>query len=235
MIKEAIAYIISLGNIHIEEINGQAYATKNLDLVSAPTQNALKVQSLTGLVDYVKSQYDADEKVLIHIVNHEKVVVVDAVNQDKRRNCFIEASPDLPQVRYGEFYSSEEFNIKLQSCFLDSEDKEIMLKVVGNIAEDNVRSTGDDGTSQIVTAKTGVASLSNVKVPNPVALAPYRTFNEVGQPESNFVFRMKDGPRCALFEADGGAWRLEAMQNIKAYLEKELASELESDKVIIVA
>jgi len=39
---------------------------------------------------------------------------------------------------------------------------------------------------------------------------------------SKFVFRMQNGPRAALYEADGGAWRLAAMKNIKAYLENEL-------------
>ncbi|MCT8138618.1 hypothetical protein H1D32_13225 [Anaerobacillus sp. CMMVII] len=235
MIKEAIQYIVGLGNVETIDINGQSYATRNLDLVKAPTQSSFQVQSLTGLVDYVKSSYDSKEKLLIHIVNHEKVVVVDAVNQDKRRNQYIEASPDLPHVRYGEFYGSEEFNIKLQSCFKTTGDKEIMLKVVGNIKEESVNTIGDDGVSQSVVAKTGVATVGNVKVPNPVTLKPYRTFIEVDQPESEFIFRMKDGPRCALFEADGGAWRLVAMQNIKNYLEKELASELESEKVIIIA
>jgi hypothetical protein len=50
---------------------------------------------------------------------------------------------------------------------------------------------------------------------------------EVEQPVSSFIFRMKEdkyskGIQCALFEADGGAWKLEAMQAIKAYLDSEL-------------
>ena len=59
-------------------------------------------------------------------------------------------------------------------------------------------------------------------MPNPAVLKPYRTFVEVEQPESKFVFRMQTGPEMALFEADGGAWRIQAMKNIKEYLEKEL-------------
>ena len=47
----------------------------------------------------------------------------------------------------------------------------------------------------------------------------------MGQPESQFVFRMTedkyDGVQCASFEADGGAWRLKAMENIKEYLVRE--------------
>lgn len=55
---------------------------------------------------------------------------------------------------------------------------------------------------------------------------PYRTFLEVDQPVSEFIFRMKqdkyDGVLCALFEADGGAWKMEATERIKKYLESEL-------------
>lgn len=40
-----------------------------------------------------------------------------------------------------------------------------------------------------------------------------------------------EGVQCALFEADGGAWRLNAMANIKEYLEHEL-SDLEQFTVI---
>lgn len=68
--------------------------------------------------------------------------------------------------------------------------------------------------------KTGIANIEDVVLPNPVTLRPYRTFNEVEQPASSFVFRAKDGPMFALFEADNGAWRGQAMQNIKAYLER---------------
>ncbi|MNW60692.1 hypothetical protein D3C74_386970 [compost metagenome] len=70
------------------------------------------------------------------------------------------------------------------------------------------------GMTQSVVAKTGVATVEDVKVPNPVLLAPYRTFVEVEQPESSFVFRMKDGPSAALFEADGGAWRNDVIANV---------------------
>ena len=84
---------------------------------------------------------------------------------------------------------------------------------------------GDDGVSQKATIKTGIASKGEVLVPNPVKLRPYRTFLEVEQPESAFVFRMRDDNgrvECALFGADGGAWKNAAMKSIKEYLMFEL-------------
>lgn len=69
-------------------------------------------------------------------------------------------------------------------------------------------------------------SKADAVIPSPVRLKPYRTFTEVDQPESDFVFRMKedkyDGVQCALFEADGGAWKLHAMESIQEYLEEQL-------------
>lgn len=119
----------------------------------------------------------------------------------------------------------------LQSTFVKNEDRDIVLRVIGNIRDEKVMEYGDNGISQAVTAKTGVATVENVAVPNPVLLAPYRTFTEIEQVESNFVFRMKDGPSAALFEADGAAWKNEATRRIKEYLDKEL----EGLKVTVIA
>lgn len=64
------------------------------------------------------------------------------------------------------------------------------------------------------------------KVEPKVKLKPYRTFREIEQPASVFLFRLKnrDGapPECALFEADGGAWKLEATDKIGKYFAGEL-------------
>ena len=62
-------------------------------------------------------------------------------------------------------------------------------------------------------------------------LAPRRTFPEVDQPESPFVLLVKQSregmmPEIALFEADGGLWKLTAIQNIKDYLKAVLEVEV---------
>lgn len=105
-------------------------------------------------------------------------------------------------------------------------DKPIILQFAGNVKAGTVAEYGDTGVGQKAAIKKGVASLQEVEVPSPCRLMPYRTFTEVKQPMSSFIFRVKDNDRlgvsCALFEADGGAWKNEAKKNIKEYLEKEL-------------
>ena len=43
---------------------------------------------------------------------------------------------------------------------------------------------------------------------------------------------MREGARCGLFEADGGAWKLVAMNNIKEYLNIELEQEIEAKRCL---
>lgn len=97
---------------------------------------------------------------------------------------------------------------------------------IGTVEAGSVSEYGDDGVTQKATIKTGLASKGDAIVPNPVCLRPYRTFLEVEQPESAFVFRMKQdnygSVMCAVFEADGGAWKMDATQAIKEYLQREL-------------
>lgn len=237
MIKEALQYIVGLKVPEVFNIGNETFSDKQLYKISAPTVNPFKVRSLSAIVEYLKSNFDLElqGKLLVHVESPTSVVVFNEVNENAERSYFLKADAMTPDFCFGHWYDVESFNIKQQSCFVKNEDRDIVLKVVGNIKEEMVQTVGDDGVSQAVTAKTGVATVSKVQVPNPVSLRPFRTFVEVEQPESAFVFRMKNGPACALFEADGGAWKLEAMRNIKAYLEEHLQKEIEKEAVVIIA
>lgn len=238
MIREAIEYIVSLGNTKITHVEGIPYSNGHLTLVKAPTVAPIVVTTLAGLVDYLKSDFDSTKEVMVHIESPTSVHVYSHYNRDNVRNNHISAKAILPEFHFGRWYGTEEFNIALQSVFVSNEARDTMLKIVGNIRDEAVRNFGDDGVSQSVSAKAGVATVADVKVPNPVVLKPYRTFVEVKQPESSFVFRMRtgqQGPECALFESDGGAWKVEAIDIIQAHLKKELASKIETGAVVLIS
>lgn len=235
MIKEAIEYIVSLGNLETHYENGQVFSNQKLHLIENPLAKPVQLRSLAGLTQYLKSNFDSLGKLLVHVKSPTEVVVFDNLNVDKNRNFYIESRAMIPEFDFGRWIDSENFIIKLQSCFEKNKDRDVMLKIVGNIKEENVNTFGDDGVSQSVVAKTGVATVADVIVPNPVVLKPFRTFIEVDQPESEFIFRMQNGPKCALFEADGGAWKLTAMKRIKSYLSFVLAEEIKANRIIIIA
>ena len=199
-------------------------------------EEALVINTLSGFVNYVKSNLDrADQPLIIHVKNESQVFLKGVLNIDGSREVLAEARAIVPRFDFDYFIGMEEFNIALQSKFVPNDHREILLQVVGNVAEENVKNIGDDGISQAVTINQGVASKVDVKVPNPVVLAPFRTFLEIEQPESQFIFRMKDGPRGAIFEADGGAWRNQAIVNIREYLKEQLSEEIDSGRITILA
>lgn len=232
--REALEYLVSLKDVEVKEIGKQNYSTKKLYMVTEPEPASLVTTTLTALIDYIKSGIDSkySEKLLVHIVSPSKVVLYSELRNDAEREAYMECKALTPNnIDFNRFFDTEKFNIMLQSSFVDNDDRRKLLKVTGTISDSAVKEVGDDGVSQAVTIKTGVAAVSDVKVPNPVKLAPYRTFPEIEQPESEFIFRMQSGPSAALYEADGGAWRNEAMQNIKEYLVKNL-NDIDYVKVI---
>lgn len=233
--KEALEYLVKLGEekeILVETEQG-LFTTRNLSRVKMPKADTLTLSTLTGLVDYIKSNLDdLPQQLLIQVKSHNEVKLYSPLDYDREREEYISAEAILPNnISYNRFLGTEEFNIMLQSSFVDIGDKEVLLKYTGLVRDEAVKDTGDDGISQKVTIKTGIASVGEAIVPNPVVLAPYRTFPEIEQPSSKFIFRMQSGPRAALYEADGGAWRNEAMSRIKTYLQEQL-KDLENIQII---
>jgi hypothetical protein len=229
LLKEALEYLFDqVKKNEVMVIDGKNYSTEGLHYIppiydETPCAEVVPIKTLTGLVDYIKNGIDNLEgPLVVHIVSPTKVLVYSELRKDMKRNKYISCDASTPGIVYGQFLDVEKFNIMLQACFLDNGDKTKILKVIGNIKEDNVRTTGDNGITQTITAKSGVSTVEDVIIPNPVTLCPFRTFAEVGQPESQFVFRMQEGPCAALFEADGGKWSIFAMQNVKEYLLNKL-------------
>ena len=232
MIKEALQYIVGLGEANVKEYvltDGEKglYSDKLLHRLETPIPVAEKLylHTLTGLVDYIKSGSDKfADKMIVEVQSPTKVHLYSQLNEKRSREYLIEVDAMVPEFNFDRFYGQEEFCIALQSKFVPNEDRELLLKFAGTVEAGTVAQYGDDGVTQKATIKTGLTSKGEALIPNPVVLKPYRTFLEVDQPESAFIFRMKEGcgVECAIFEADGGTWQIEAMQNVKAYLEKEL-------------
>lgn len=237
MIRQALEYLVGLGKTEIIDVGGQKYSTKGLHHVKDPVPEPLKLNSLTGIVDYIKTQFHiaVENPVVVQVDSHLQVSIRSQLKHDANRDHYAMAQAIVPTIRFGWFFPIEEFNIMMQSMFVPSDITAAVLKVVGNIKEEKVKNVGDDGVSQVVTAKTGIARVEDIILPNPVILAPYRTFAEVDQPASRFVFRMKEGPQAALFEADGGAWKLAAMLSIADYLKSELEKQIESGLVHVIS
>lgn len=237
MLEKALKYINSLKEPVIHNIDGETYSDKPLHRISfLPKAEPVELNTLTSLVDYIVSEFDARDKLFVHVVSPTRVDVFSSLDRERGREEVLTVKALLPSFQFGQYMGSESFNIGLQSKFLDSNERALVLKFAGTTKAGSVAEYSDDGVTQKATVKTGVASMADAVVPNPVKLKAYRTFIEVDQPEAQYVFRMKQdgagGVQCALFEADGGAWAIAAKESIKTYLVRELEG---CDGIVVIS
>ncbi len=227
MIKKAFEYIVGLSCPWVEKIGDETYSDKPLHRISyVPRASSIEMNTLSSLIDYIKSGVDAfSDQMIIHVQSPTMVSMYSALDCERVREYVVEVKAQLPRFAFDQFQDHEAFCIGIQSKCIDdpNTDKALLLKFAGTVEAGSVAEYGDDGITQKATVKTGIASKGEALVPNPVKLKPFRTFVEVDQPVSSFIFRMKEdkyskGIQCALFEADGGAWKIGAMDAIKKYL-----------------
>lgn len=225
MIKEALQYIVGMSCPNLQDVGGEVFSDKPLHRVSyKPMAEPIQLTTLESLVDYIKSGVDHMDTMFIHVVSPTKVMMYSRLDLDRDRENIAEVTASVPEFSFNRWIDHESFCIALQSKFLPNEDRALLLKFAGTVESGTIAEYGDDGITQKATVKVGIAKKGEAVIPNPVKLMAYRTFIEVEQPGSQYIFRMQDrnGIQCALYEADGGAWKIEAMRRIKAYLEAAL-------------
>ena len=231
--KEALEYLVELGRDEepLVKIGGKTYSRTGLSPVMENMPSPLETSFLDSIVTYIKSDTDGwmEEpcQLIIEILSPSNVSVsTELIGNFRQRAKLIDCKAILPgKSLYDNFMDVEAFIIRAQSCFVPNDNIADVLKVVGNVSLEEAVNVRDDGISQQVTAKSGIARVEKTDLPRRVKLAPYRTFPEIEQPESEFILRAKKdntGVYFALFEADGGAWRIEAMKRIKEYFENAL-------------
>lgn len=240
MIASAIDKILSLAKPAVVQIGDEMYGVDKLTRLDTERHaEPLHVRTLSSMVLYIREFNDMrkDLPLLVQVVSPTKVQLVTALDKDRKRECLMVAEAELPIIPFHEFIDNEKMLIAVQSMFVeDAEtDRALVLKFAGTVTSGSVKEYGDDGVTQKATIQNGVASKATAIVPSPCKLTPFRTFLEVEQPTSEFIFRMKEGRDntvlSALFEADGGAWKNEAVDNIRCYLEKAL----EGTGVIVIS
>ena len=191
--------------------------------------SAIELATLTGVVDFFKANIDKYnvEDLICTVRGPEELIIttkIDPVVKNRINVLEIDrmkAGNDFP---FGHFLNNEDFIIKLKSLFVETEDQKRLLSYVSKLTVSDRIEAHDDGVTQTASVVRGSSGAlkANEVAPSIVSLRPYRTFNEIEQPASQFLFRLRHGsdkvPTCALFEADGGAWKMTALQAIKKYL-----------------
>lgn len=227
------------------DINGDLYATGNLSLMrplNDEDPKMIKLTTLQGLVDLIKSDgYMIKTNLMLQIVGPNEIKLFGHLREkDNQRFSFAKAVPIVQMDtsdNFNEWLEQEEMSLFLQAYFQSDEgkinkkgklddDKAKVINAVSSVVDGTSVTFDDDHTVQEVTLTTGAKINGKAKeeLPNPVELAPFRTFPEIKkQPTSKFILRIMSGrksgtePMFKLMAADGGVWQLEAVAAIKAW------------------
>jgi len=241
MLKEFIEHIQETTQPIIKEIGGSTFAVtgdgKAVEL--RPTidhPDTLTLQSLDALVKLVQTEAaKTAEPLYITIPNHLTVRCFGQPDAGARyfRQVYYEAeATNVPGWDETVQMGFEEAQIALRTRFQETQDTQYALRLLSEITTGAKITFNDNGVATTVVTKKGIDLQANEAIRPIIRLKPYRTFQEVEQPESIFLIRVNERG-ISFTEADGGMWKLKARQTVKTFLEDKLADLVNSGDVYI--
>lgn len=242
MLKEAIEKIVSLANPMVSEVRGNTFVfgkdgnfmqvEPDLEMVGEITLN-----SLDAMVKFVTSEATrlTDSILYLTIPNHLTVKCFTSPDVECKnlRTALYEAkATDVPGWGEKMQLSFEEAQIALRTRFQKTPDTEYAQKLLSDITTGCKVTYNDNGVATNIVTQQGVALQGKTTIRPIINLRPYRTFQEVEQPASDFLIRVNDR-YITFIEADGGMWKLAARKTVADYLEEKLADLISDGKVVV--
>lgn len=237
MLKEFVDRIVELAKPVIYDVNNESYSSASLHRIPPHVDRPepFKVSGLNSIVELVNKELSKipTRNVVIRVTSPTRVDVFTTYRDDMSRDKLYIAESDVPGFNSG-FRPRETALIQLRSLFVPNEGVDYLLEMLSHISKENSVTSKDNGVTQQVETRAGVALLSTQQVKPRVFLQPFRTFLEVAQPESEFLIRLDDNGDVGIWEADGGVWKLEAKRNIAEWLSTQLHTLIKSGAVTIM-
>lgn len=242
MLKEFIDHIQNTTKPEICNVNGATFCITSDGCVKEirPTidyPETLELNSLDALVKLVKTEANelSESTLYITIPSHESVTCFnqpDPETRYHRQMFYIAHATDVPGWDTKVQLPFEEMQIALRTRFQETPDAIYAMKLLSDITTGAKITYNDNGVATSVVTKKGIDLQTNETIKPIVKLKPYRTFQEVEQPESTFLIRVNERG-ISFTEADGGMWKLTARTTIKKYLEEALRDEVATGTVVI--
>lgn len=244
MLKEFIQHIQETTRPQIYEKEGVSFVVTADGEVSEIRETldipeTIFLTSLDAMVQMVKTEAIAREggsPLYITIPTHKEVRCFAQVNpkqRETRQIYYVAKATDVPGWDDSVKLGFEEAQIALRTRFQHTADADYALKLLSDISTGAKVVYNDNGIATTVTTQKGVALQTNTQIKPLLSLRPYRTFQEVEQPESIFLLRVNERG-ISFTEADGGMWKLKARETVKNYFCENLEKEI-ADGIVVVA
>lgn len=227
MLKEAIEKIEEMSSPLVYTDGNHSYVlyadhTEELrPAIDSPA--TVRLSSLDALVQLVKKEQQI-RQIFVSVTGHDEVDVYDSPNEDSRwkRNVLYNArAVDIPGWEPEVQMGFDQAAVALMTRFQDGGDREYTLQLLSQITTGAKVTYTDNGVASTIVTQKGAALAQNTTIKPLVKLRPYRTFQEIEQPEGIFLIRISE--RGITFrEADGGMWKLTARNTAKAWLQEQL-------------
>ena len=227
------------------EVDGHTYIISGSGVYTEVTPEAympesIKLHSIDAVVQMVRTEAlpaGYDTPIYIEVMAHDKVkVFCHAMSEDHfcaRPILYEVIAQDIPGWEPEVSLPFAQAAIALQTRFQDGGDREYTLQLLSQITTGAKVTYNDIGIATTIVSQKGVALQQNMTIRPVVKLRPYRTFQEVEQPEGLFLIRINERG-ISFIEADGGMWKLTARRTVADYLAKELADEIERGNVVVM-
>ena len=228
MLKEAIEKIEAMTGPEVLQIDGRNYAIGKdyvreiLPDLHPPLHR--EVNSLDALVHLIESEAGLHTTIYVSVAAYNRVdVFTDPRPLERwiRPELFTAFAADVPGWDPVVNSGFDEATVQLITRFMDSPDREYCLRLLSQITTGAKVTYADNGIASTIVMTKGAQLAENVLIKPIVRLKPYRTFQEVDQPEGLFLIRIHERG-IKFIEADGGMWKLEARQIVKCWLEAQL-------------
>ena len=237
MLKEFVNRLVELAAPTIHEVEGSVYSNQQLVHIQdkKPMPKCIDLTGLDSICKMVRNEAEhVGLQIFIQVKDYKSVSVFTELDEDEDRLYLYNCVADTPAVAMGRFMAYENAVIELRSLYIPNKGTEYLLQLLSSISNESKVTSSDNGVTQQVEARSGIALNSMVKIEPRVTLQPFRTFVEVAQPESEFLLRINDRGEIGFFPADGGVWKLEATRNVAAYFEDKLKDLVETGAVVVI-
>lgn len=240
MLSKAIEKITELARAKTFEVDGRTFADGELHEVipEVDVPNLLPVNSLDELIHLIQREGSIrfpDAPLFVSVRKYNEVVCYTPVSREYRNDrltLYVANATDIPGLNSESKFGFEQAQIALQTRFQHTADRDYLLRLCSQITCGGKVTYNDNGIATSVVTQKGVALQGTEAIKPLVLLKPYRTFQEVEQPESLFLVRV-DERGVSFIEADGGMWKLKARETIKKFLVESLADLISENWVVV--